>query len=96
MEFRFRDRRLEELYSSGTGRLARRFPPEAVRAFFRVMLVIESAENATELRRFRGLRYHALRGSRTGQIALWLNDQFRLVVVLEKDELEIIEIVDYH
>ena len=84
------------MYRSGTGRLARRFPPEAVRAFLRVMLVIESAETATELRRFRGLRYHALRGSRAGQVALRLNDQFRLVVALHKDELEIIEIIDYH
>ena len=96
MRFRFRDRRLEDLYRSGTGRLARRFPPEAVRAFFRVMLVIESAQTATELRRFRGLRYHALRGSRPGQVTLRLNDQFRLVVAIDKDKLEIIEIIDYH
>ena len=60
------------------------------------MLIIESAENTAELRRFRGLRYHALRGSRSGQIALRLNDQFRLVVTIDKDEIEIIEIVDYH
>ncbi len=96
MKFSFADPELKVLYEAGSGRLARRFPSEVVRAFFRVMLVIASVGDASELRRFRGPRYHVLRGERAGQIALRLNDQYRLIVALPKDGLRIIEITDYH
>jgi proteic killer suppression protein len=96
MKVRFSDGELEGLYASGRGRLARRFPPEVVRAFFRVMLVVRAAEGPSELRKFRGLHYHALRGSRKGQHALRLNDQFRLIVEEEGKRMHIVEITDYH
>ena len=96
MTFSFADAELKVLYEAGSGKLARRFPSDVVRAFFRVMLVIGSVGEARELRQFRGMRYHVLRGERTGQVALRLNDQYRLIVTMQKDGLRIIEITDYH
>jgi proteic killer suppression protein len=96
MEIKFDDRALEALYSEGSGRLARKFPPQVIRAFFRVMTVVKAVGSAQELHRFRGLDYHSLVGKRSGQKSLRLNDQFRLVVIEEGDVLNVIEIVDYH
>jgi proteic killer suppression protein len=96
MKFVFADSGLKSMHETGRGRLARRFPPNVVRAFFRVMLVVEAVRSVDELRQFRGLHYHALRGERSGQFAMRLNDQFRLIVRAERTRLVVIEITDYH
>ncbi|MGA9524935.1 MAG: type II toxin-antitoxin system RelE/ParE family toxin [Myxococcaceae bacterium] len=47
----------------------------------------------------KSLRFEQLKGDRAGQCSMRLNDQFRLIGVVEKkngEELLIIEIVDYH
>lgn len=98
MRFRFRKRRLELLYTEEKG--ARRYPLAVVDAFFDVMAVIDAAQDDRDLYALKGLRYEKLRGSRSHQRSLRLNDQFRLVVEEEEDKsgqlLVIIGIEDYH
>lgn len=70
-----------------------------VEAFFRVMAIISAATSTQDLRRLKSLRLEQLKGDRAGQSSLRLNDQFRLIFIVEKrgdEELLILEIVDYH
>lgn len=98
MRFEFKDKALLLLYTEEKN--AHRYPPGVVEAFFDVMAIIASATSEADIRAFKGLHFEKLSGNRKGQGSLRLNDQYRLIVQVEKDEqskvLWIIEIVDYH
>jgi proteic killer suppression protein len=70
--------------------------------FFEVMTIIDAAVDERDLYALKGLRFEKLSGKRgkQGQRSLRLNDQWRLIVVLDQDEqgqyLIIIDIEDYH
>lgn len=55
-----------------------------VRAFRKVMNIIRSVQNETELYQWKGLRFEKLKGSRSHQCSLRLNDQWRLIVEIEE------------
>ena len=98
MRFTFEKRWLQRLYEEEKG--ANGYPLEVIEAFFEVMAVIHSADSEQDLRALQGLHYHKLKGKRSGQHALNLNDQWRLVIERKKDGdgryLSIVDIVDYH
>lgn len=86
MRFRFRTKRLEQLYYCERG--ANRYPPGVVSAFFEVMAMIESATDEREFRALKSLHYELLAGKRgkRQQHSMRLNEQYRLVLTLERDE----------
>lgn len=98
MRFRFVDHKLEALYREDKG--AERYDRSVVKAFFRVMAIIASAPDPRDLRALKSLHFEKLSGDRTGQHSLRLNDQWRLIIGLERDEhghtVVVIEIIDYH
>lgn len=98
MRFFFANNKLERLYIEERG--ARRYPREVVEAFFEVMNVIDSARDERDLYALKGLRYEKLKGSRSHQRSIRLNDQFRLILERETDAqgryFWIIQIEDYH
>lgn len=98
MRFRFVDHKLEALYREEKG--AERYERSVVKAFFRVMAIIANAPDPRDLRALKSLRFEKLSGDRDGQHSLRLNDQWRLIVILERDDqghvVVVIEIVDYH
>lgn len=98
MRFTFGKRKLRQLYEEERG--ADNYPPEIVEAFFEVVASITGASDERDLRALQGLHYHKLKGKRSGQHALNLNDQWRLVIERKKDRdgryLSIVDIVDYH
>ena len=100
MNFAFRDKKLQTLFITGTGKIARQHPVEIIEKFFSVMELITAITNTEQLKQFSGLRFAALKGDRKGQHSLRLNDQFRLIVEATVDSdgqlLLIIEIADYH
>jgi proteic killer suppression protein len=56
-----------------------------VRALRKVMNIIRNhAQNETQLIAFRGLNFEQLKGKRSHQHSLKLNDQWRLIVEIEK------------
>jgi proteic killer suppression protein len=74
-----------------------------VRALVKVMNIVRNfAQNETQLYAFRGLRFEQLEGDRSHQHSLRLNDQWRLIVEIEKrpgpnnNVLVVMEIDDYH
>lgn len=85
MRFIFRSKRLAELYDRGAG--SGRFPPGVVEAFFEVMAVIDAARDERDLYALKSLHFEQLKGKpgRQGHRSMRLNDQYRLIVVLEHD-----------
>jgi proteic killer suppression protein len=98
LRFSFRTRSLEELYTEEKD--AHKYPAGVVDAFFEVMSIIEAAVDERDLYAFKSLHYEKLKGSRSHQRSLRLNNQFRLVVEREEDDkgryLLIIDLEDYH
>ena len=98
MRFEFKDKDLFLLYTEEKN--AHRYPPGVLDSLFEVMAIIASASSEMDIWAFKSLHYEKLSGSRKGQVSLRLNNQFRLILQIEKDEkgqwIWIIEIVDYH
>jgi proteic killer suppression protein len=100
MRFRFASTALERLYSTGQHR--HKYKPEVVEAFFEVVQIIAAAQDVRDLYALKSLRFEKLAGKRGNQQqrSLRLNDQYRLIVRLERDRnghtIVIIELCDYH
>jgi proteic killer suppression protein len=89
----FADGEAEALFS---GRLARRLPRDIQRAAQRKLRQLHEAEELRDLAAPPGNRLEALRGRRTGQHSIRVNDQWRLCFVWKDGGAERVEIVDYH
>jgi toxin HigB-1 len=98
MQVRHRSSRLERLetdssFDAGFGR-------PVVRGYRKVMAWIRSADDERDLYNLKSLHYEKLKGDRSHQRSLRLNDQFRLIVELEQRGPEkfvvVVAIEDYH
>ena len=73
---------------------------QLVRQFRRLMLLIRSVPNETELYKYPSRHFEKLKGDRCHQHSLRLDRKWRLIVEIRKGSerncLWIIEIVDYH
>ncbi len=73
---------------------------DLVKAFRKRMQTIRAALDERDFYFMRGLRFEPLKGKRAGEYSMRLNDQFRLIVKLEKRSKETIVIIcsieDYH
>ena len=99
MRFKFKKKKIELLYTEEKD--AHKYPG-VVDDFFEVMAIIEAAKSEQDLYALKGLRFEKLSGKRgkQNQRSLRLNKQWRLIVILEKDEegqyILIVDIEDYH
>lgn len=99
MRFEFKKKKIKLLYTEEKD--AHKYPG-VVDDFFEVMAIITAAENEQDLYANKGLRFEKLSGKRgkKNQRSLRLNKQWRLIVILEKDEsgkyVLIVDIEDYH
>ena len=66
------------------------------RVALRKLLQLEVAESLDDLRIPPGNRLESLRGDRSGQHSIRINDQFRVCFVWTKAGAEQVEICDYH
>lgn len=98
MEVAFDDSDLDRLetdpnYDAGYGQAI-------VRAFRRRMQAIRAAEDERTFYQFKSWRCEKLKGDRAHQHSIRLNDQWRLIVEIEKkrpkNTLVVISIEDYH
>ena len=98
MRFRFKKKKLEDLYTAEKG--THKYPAEVIDAFFEAMAVIATAHDERDLFALKGFHFEKLSGDRKGAHSLRLNKQFRLIVTFEKDAdgkfVLIIDIEDYH
>ena len=67
------------------------------RKYIQRLAILRAAEKFDELHAHRSLRLHSLRGNRTGQHAMTLTGNFRLIVErLSEDEVRVLDVEDYH
>lgn len=85
MQFSFKTKKLENLYKSKKDKT---YPLYVVKAFIRVVYIIESAENEADFRQIKQLHYEKLKGSRgqVGEHSMQLWDRWRLIVSIKIDE----------
>ena len=74
----------------------RRFGPDLQRMANRKLLIIDAAETLNDLRVPPGNRLEQLRGDRTGQYSIRVNDQWRICFRWRDGDALDVEIVDYH
>jgi len=75
---------------------ARRLPAALQRAALRKLLLLDAAISLDDLRAPPGNRLEALRGDRSGQHSIRINDQWRICFRWRDGNACEVEIVDYH
>ncbi|HEX4296440.1 MAG TPA: type II toxin-antitoxin system RelE/ParE family toxin [Devosia sp.] len=78
------------------GRAPKGFPADLVRPAQRRLAAMIAATELQSLASPPGNRLEALKGSRTGQHSIRINDQWRICFRWEAGRAEDVEIVDYH
>lgn len=71
-------------------------PPALARRARRKLLLIDAAAELAFLRVPPGNRLEKLKGSRSGQWSIRINDQYRICFVFRAGDAYQVEIVDYH
>jgi toxin HigB-1 len=89
----FEDKETQRLFM---GRKSRAVSGEAVRRAQRKLEQLASVESVEELRRPPGNNLHKLGGSREGQWAISVNDQYRICFRFEDGDAYDVEATDYH
>jgi proteic killer suppression protein len=78
------------------GKLPKGFPSDIARRAVRKLTMIENAVELIDLRSPPGNHLEALRGDRSGQHSIRINDQWRVCFTWSDGGAEQVEIVDYH
>lgn len=89
----FRDESTERLWR---GQRSRRIPPDIAAVAMRKLRLLNAAARLEDMRAPPGNRLEALRGDRTGQHSIRINDQWRVCFEWTEAGAEHVEIVDYH
>ncbi len=89
----FADRRTASLFANGVGR---GLPPDVIRRAVRKLEYVDLATALDDLRVPPGNRLHALKGSRRGQHAIAVNDQWRICFRFVDGDAYDVEVCDYH
>jgi proteic killer suppression protein len=78
------------------GQRSRRFPPSVQNVARRKLEYLHRARTLQDLRMPPGNRLEALRGDRSGQHSIRVNDQWRICFTWQGSNAERVEMVDYH
>ena len=89
----FADKRTEMLFMDGS---VKKLPPDIAKRAVRKLDMIDNAFRLEDLRVPPGNRLHALSGSRAGQWAISVNDQWRICFRFEGEDAFDVELCDYH
>ena len=89
----FADGETEKLW---LGTPSRRLPPDVQQRALTKLQLIDAAIELSFLRIPPGNRLEALKGVRSGQHSIRINDQWRICFVWTGTDAEQVEIVDYH
>jgi len=89
----FRDKETGRLWQSGR---SRRLPSDLQLRAFKKLAILNAAVVLDNLKVPPGNQLEALRGDRTGQHSIRVNDQYRVCFVWRDGNAFEVEIVDYH
>lgn len=98
MEVIFKDRQLDRLEIDAAFDAG--YEPAVVKAFRKRMQQIRSALDERDFRSLKSLRFEKLKGGRSHQFSMRLNDQWRLILEFQgkghNKVVQVIAIEDYH
>jgi proteic killer suppression protein len=94
MLIKFKNEYLEKLFKGEPIKGKPKFSDIIVIKFKKAVLILKNFENSVELSKFRGLNFEALKGNKNGLYSIRVNDAYRLGFSLEKDSIELTEIVN--
>lgn len=87
----------EDIFNGVRSAVARRLlPADLWRVAFRKLDQIDSSVTLDDLKVPPGNRLEALKGDRSGQYSIRINDQYRICFVWTENGAVDVEIVDYH
>jgi proteic killer suppression protein len=89
----FASRETEDLFH---GRSSRRIALDVQRRGLQKLLAIHAAVDLDELGRIPGNRLEKLKGNRTGQYSIRINDQWRICFAWRAGDAYEVQIADYH
>jgi proteic killer suppression protein len=93
----FKNQGAEDIFNGVNSKFARRTCPQSIwRIASRKLDQLDSVESVTELRLPPGNQLEALRGDRTGQYSIRINNQYRICFIWQDSQPDQVEIVDYH
>lgn len=75
---------------------SRRLPPDVQNRAFRKLIILDAATSLGDLRVPPGNRLEALKGDRSGQHSIRINNQWRICFRWENGDAYEVEIADYH
>jgi len=78
------------------GEVSRKLPRDIQQVALRKLRMMNQARRLTDLRIPPGNRLEALKGGRSGQHSIRINDQWRICFVWTEEGPRDVEIVDYH
>jgi toxin HigB-1 len=89
----FRERDAERLFGR---RPTRRFGAEVQKVALRKLRMLDAATGLNDLRVPQGNRLEGLKGDRSGQHSIRINDRWRICFRWHRGDAYEVEIVDYH
>ena len=89
----FADRETEAVFRR---RIARRLPADIQRTARRKLIQLDRAQDMRDLVSPPGNRLEALKGDRSGQHSIRINDRWRICFIWRDGDAHEVEIVDYH
>lgn len=89
----FKSRDAEEIWQGG---INRRLPRDIQEVARRKLRMLNNAQNLQDLLVPPGNRLERLRGDRSGQYSIRINDQWRICFEWRDGDAHEVEIVDYH
>ena len=98
LQIEFKNRDLDRLETDA--RFTAGFGADIIKAFRRRIQAIRAANDERDLAAVRGNNFEKLKGDRSNQYSMRLNDQWRLILeikkALPKNIVVVIDIEDYH
>jgi toxin HigB-1 len=89
----FKCKEIERIWQ---GQSSRKFPGDIQNRALRKLRQLDAAATLEDLRNPPGNRLEALKGDRTGQMSIRINDQRRICFRWSRGDADDVEIVDYH
>lgn len=93
----YRDEGTRDIAESVNSKAARRtLPVHLHQSARRRLAALDAMTSLTDLMLFSGWRLEQLKGDRTGQISIRINDQYRICFEWNGTDVQNVEITDYH
>ena len=89
----FANSEAESVFSDGK---SKKLPPDLLRRARRKLFAIDAAQRVEDLKMPPGNRLHVLKGNRSGQYSISVNDQWRICFTFKDGDAHDVELCDYH